>query len=246
MKILNLGCGVKTSDRVINIDWSIYLRIKSNPVLSALANLFLTEHRKRRLADVADKNILVHNLAKGIPFPDESVDAVYHSHLLEHLDRDVALKFLGEIHRVLKPGGIHRIVIPDMEALSRTYLEHLGKAATNDELAAEHDEYISAIIEQSVRRDAAGTVHHTPFFRRMENLIFGDARGRGETHQWMYDRISLAQKLKSTGYEDIRKCDFKTSQIPAWVEIGLDARDDNPNEPHKDNELSLYLEAQKK
>ncbi len=243
MKILNLGCGVKTSEKTVNIDWSVYLRIKSSKLLTFAATPFLTEHRKKRLAGVCTENILVHNLAKGIPFPDNSVDAVYHSHLFEHLDRDVAVGFLKEAHRVLKPGGIHRIVIPDFESLTRRYLDHLEQAEADDEQARQHDDYISGIIEQSVRRDAAGTSHHSPIWKRMENLVFGDARGRGETHQWMYDRVSLSQKMLETGYGNPRVCDYLTSGIAGWNEIGLDLNSEDPSKPHK--ELSLYLEAEK-
>lgn len=243
MKILNLGCGVKTSERTINIDWSVYLRIKSSKLLSLAAKPFMTPHRRKRLAGVVDENVIVHNLAKGIPFEDSSVDAVYHCHLFEHLDRDVAVRFLKEAHRVLKPGGIHRIVIPDFEALTRRYLAHLDEASGDQKSAAEHDEFIGSIIEQSVRREAAGTLHHSPLWRRLENFVFGDARGRGETHQWMYDRVSLSQKMIECGYGNPRICDFQTSGIEGWNEIGLDVEDDDPTRPYR--EMSLYLEAEK-
>jgi len=106
VRLLNLGCGTKVSGHpdVVNIDWSIYLRLKRNPVLRRLTPMVVKGERLRRFASLPD-NILVHNLANGIPFPDESVDAVYHSHLLEHLDREVAGRFLREVRRVLKPGG---------------------------------------------------------------------------------------------------------------------------------------------
>lgn len=106
MIILNLGCGTKTSDHpsVVNIDWSIMLRLKKNPALAFLTRLISDRDRLTRFEKIPT-NILVHNLAKGIPFPDNSVDMVYHSHMLEHLDREVAEKFLLEVKRVLKAGG---------------------------------------------------------------------------------------------------------------------------------------------
>ncbi|MEO1054473.1 MAG: methyltransferase domain-containing protein, partial [Bacteroidota bacterium] len=127
MRILNLGCGTKTSDKegVVNIDWSIYLRLKKSKLLKLFAPLVLRGVRMERFRALPD-NVMVHNLSKGIPFDSNSVDMVYHSHLFEHLDRDIAEGFLNEVKRVLKPGGIHRIVVPDMEYLCKAYLTHLG------------------------------------------------------------------------------------------------------------------------
>ena len=92
--ILNLGCGTRVSDRpgVTNIDWSFYLRMKKSSFLRKLAPLALKGVRWERFQSLPD-NILCHNLAKGIPFSDGSVDAVYHSHLLEHLERKPPILF---------------------------------------------------------------------------------------------------------------------------------------------------------
>ncbi len=133
MKILNLGCGTKTSDKagVVNIDLSILLRIKGNVFLSNFAPLLLNAERMAKF-DALPENILVHDLSKGIPFDDASVDVVYHSHVLEHLDRDIVNGFLLEVKRVLRTGGIHRIVVPDLEFACRNYLTHLEEVAGNE------------------------------------------------------------------------------------------------------------------
>ena len=82
IKILNLGCGTKTSNKpgVINIDWSIYLRLKQKKVFARIIPLFVRGGRLKRFNALPD-NIMVYNLAKGIPFGSDSVDVVYHSHL---------------------------------------------------------------------------------------------------------------------------------------------------------------------
>ncbi len=54
---------------------------------------------------------IVIDLEGGLPFiPDNSVDEVYSSHFLEHIKNIDAL--LNEIYRILKPGGIHKAVVP--------------------------------------------------------------------------------------------------------------------------------------
>ncbi|MBD3264268.1 MAG: methyltransferase domain-containing protein [Candidatus Omnitrophica bacterium] len=242
MKILNLGCGTKTSDskEVINIDWSMYLRIKKNKILKAVAPLFIKGERRERFHSLPD-NIMVCNLLKRLPFDSGSVDVVYHSHMLEHLYKDVAAKFLLETKRVLRAGGIHRIVVPDLEKLCRDYLEHISECSINPEELDRHDYCISAFLEQSVRKEAVGTSQQKPFRRLIENIILGDARRRGETHQWMYDRINLKALLLNLGYRAVKKQKYNTSLITDWNSYGLDS--DESGRQYKPG--SLYIEAVK-
>jgi predicted SAM-dependent methyltransferase len=56
-------------------------------------------------------------------FPDNSVEAIYASHVYEHLDFARELRAaLGEAYRVLHPGGIFRAGVPDLEVLCRLIL----------------------------------------------------------------------------------------------------------------------------
>jgi ubiquinone/menaquinone biosynthesis C-methylase UbiE len=242
MKILNLGCGNKTSKNpeFINIDWSIYLKIKNNPFLKLTASIFLNEERLEKLKSLP-KNIKIHDLANGIPFEDNTVDAVYHSHFLEHLERQAAKEFLMEIRRVLKPGGICRIVVPDFELNCKSYILHIADCESNQAEIDKQDDYIAGIIEQSVRQEAHGTSRQKPLRRFIENILLGDARKRGEIHQWMYDRFSLKAMLLQLGYLEIHIKKYNESLIPNWNSYGLDL-DENGNE-YKPG--SLYVEGVK-
>ncbi len=242
MRILNLGCGNKTSASpdVVNIDWSVYLVVKNSPVWSLLVRPWLSAERRAKF-DALPGNIVVHNLSKGIPFGDGSADVVYHSHMLEHLDRPVAERFLLEVKRVLKPGGIQRIVVPDFEQICRRYLKHIEACDRDPAEIAWHDDYIAEAIEQSIRREAYGTSRQKPLRRFVENLLLGDARRRGETHQWAYDRVNLRAVLERTGYRNVQVANFDSSQIPGWAGYGLDINDAGGEY----KPLSLYLEARK-
>lgn len=240
MLVLNLGCGHKASEspNVVNIDWSISLRVRKNPLLRQLAPLFFRGKRWEHFKNLPN-NIVVHDLSKGIPFKDHSVDVVYHSHLLEHLDPPIAEKFTREIHRVLRPGGIIRIVVPDFELLCRLYMGHLAKCEADPTAISEHDAFVAEMIEQSTRREAAGTSKQSGLRRRVENYVLGDARRRGETHQWMYDRFNLSYLLTRCGFADPQVKSFDKSGVAGWDEIGLDRNPDGTEYKYH----SLYLEA---
>jgi predicted SAM-dependent methyltransferase len=68
---------------------------------------------------------LAMNVLRGLPFADGSADFVFVSHLLEHLyfPRDVQ-PFLAELRRVLAPGGIVRIVVPDIGKCIEAYVHN--------------------------------------------------------------------------------------------------------------------------
>jgi SAM-dependent methyltransferase len=169
----------------------------------------------------------------------DSIDVVYHSHFFEHLDREIAEVFLEEAKRVLRPGGLHRIVVPDFEKACRDYVSHLALCESNAAEWEKHDEYVALLIEQSVRKKACGTSQQKSMWRFIENILRGDARRRGETHQWMYDRFNLSTLLLKHGYKDPVVREFNTSSIPNWPQYGLDM-DVHGNEYKTE---SLYIEA---
>lgn len=144
-----------------------------------------------------------------------------------------------EVKRVLKPGGIHRIVVPDFEKACRAYIAHIASCEANPIESDNHDAYIAPLLEQSVRREAFGTSRQNSLRRFFENLVLGDARRRGETHQWMYDRINLRAQLNNIGYNEVHVQDYGTSLIPNWNEYGLDL--DESGDQYKPE--SLYIEA---
>lgn len=69
---------------------------------------------------------LVWDLRKGIPFPDESIDAIFHEHVLEHVTPVAILPLLRECRRVLRTGGTLRVGVPDAERYIRDYVQPSG------------------------------------------------------------------------------------------------------------------------
>jgi SAM-dependent methyltransferase len=232
--ILNLGCGTKTSAAAINIDWSIYLRLHRSKIGHLLAPLWLSPARREAFRQISG-TVVVHDLSRGIPAASGIVDAVYHCHVLEHIDRPAVPAFMAEVLRVLKPGGVHRIVLPDFVAHIRNYVESLELELPDHDLA------MAPLLEQSVAKEAYGTSLQGSIRRRVENMLLGDARKRGQTHQWAYDPVNLRQILEASGFVNFEVVEPNESSIPGWAETGLETNADGT--VYKDG--SLRVEARK-
>ena len=69
---------------------------------------------ERYQCTLRDNRFVLHDVRRRLPFRDSSVDYLYSSHLLEHLEREEAVLLMAESRRILKPGGAFRIVVPDL------------------------------------------------------------------------------------------------------------------------------------
>jgi SAM-dependent methyltransferase len=61
------------------------------------------------------------DVRKRFPFRDASVSCIYSSQMLEHLRKEDAMRCLSECYRVLKPGGVLRIHVPDLDGMITQY-----------------------------------------------------------------------------------------------------------------------------
>jgi len=57
-----------------------------------------------------------------LPFKNETIEYIYSSHFIEHLNNDELSRHFKESFRVLKSGGIYRICVPDFLSLIKVYL----------------------------------------------------------------------------------------------------------------------------
>ena len=238
MLILNLGCGTKVSGRCINIDWSPYLRIRKMPGSMLWARFVIGASRMERFRQLPG-SIMVLDLRKPLPFAEGSVDAVCHSHFLEQIDRASLMPFLAEVRRVLRPDGVHRIVVPDWEDKVHRYLQSLDQSVQGLRSGTVHDEEVSALIEHFTRTEAHGTSVQGRFRRTLERIVLGNAARRGETYRWAYDRVNLPALLTEAGFRRVQLRSFDSSDIADWNEIGLD----RTSEGAEYRPRSLYIEA---
>lgn len=141
--------------------------------------------------------LLNHDLRLGIPAAPDSLDAIYHSHLLEHLSYTDGLQFLQKCFDALKPGAIHRVVLPDLEAFAKAYV-------SNDSFLLEkYKEYVLSDgpdIYQTKASIFMGMLHN-------------------HEHRCGYDFETLKWALERVGFRKVRKTMFQESDLPDIQEI---------------------------
>ena len=105
--LANLGCPVK----VIDNDWS------------CCGIVYNTNYVAKKMG--WDIEALDRDIAKPIPFPDESFDRVFSICTVEHLPSSVRRAMMREAARVLKPGGIMSITF-DYDKNRKTLISDKG------------------------------------------------------------------------------------------------------------------------
>jgi SAM-dependent methyltransferase len=133
------------------------------------------------------------SLNRNLPFADSSTDAIYASHVWEHLYYEDAIALTQECYRILKPGGVLRLVVPDL----RTFIE----------------DYIRDASPQ-----AAGILNQKLLFReirRERSIIYRFYTGLTDfhSHKFMYDPPALIQLLQEAGFNNVCEKECFQSRI---------------------------------
>ena len=241
--MINLGCGTKMDCNWNNLDFSPYARFAHHMGVAKILRKigFISEERFQNLLEV-DPEIVLWDLCKGIPFDDDTFDVVYHSHFLEHIDKDGAPGFLEECYRVLKNGGILRVVVPDLQKIIIRYNSAVNSIEDGDPEAIEdHKIATYELFDQMVRSEISGTKEQRFPVRMIERIVRGNAAKVGELHRWMYDKYSLCELLINIGFKDIKTETPTTSRIEGWTQFNLDTNKDGSVYKLE----SLYIEGVK-
>ncbi len=72
--------------------------------------------------DLGSRPDVCANLAAGLPLRDACADYMHTEDFIDQLDLEQAARFLRECQRILKPGGVIRVLTPDVEQLAHLYL----------------------------------------------------------------------------------------------------------------------------
>ena len=182
---LNLGCGRTTLPGWVNIDNSPSVILSKIP----LAKYILFKLRvlsREQFENQWPKNIVWCDVSRKIPYPHGVADKVYSSHFLEHVEKEKGEDVLRETFRVLKKGGIFRLVVPDLVFHAQRYLK---KISGSDVPGREpHDELLFNI-----------------YGAYLESKRFG------AWHRYMYDWPTLKFLLNEIGFSRVIRQPYQKS-----------------------------------
>jgi len=143
-----------------------------------------------------------YDATRPLPFKAGTVDAVYHSHLLEHLSAGDARAFLGECRRVLRAGGVMRVVVPDLEGIAQAYLRGLAEARSGQEPTLW--EWARLELTDQLAREASGG-EMAVFARQLTAEQIGRVRERAGTEVDSMRRNSSARARHVTSGKLVRR-----------------------------------------
>ena len=145
-----------------------------------------------------DLEVISHDITQGIPFEKASFDAVYHSHVLEHLNPVEGRQLIQECYRVLAPGGVLRVVVPDLERIARLYLENHQQAWDGDEVASVNYDWMKMeLLDQLVREKSGGQMGVYMSRQEIKNAEFVQSRVGDELAVCQETVVPKAVKDKS-------------------------------------------------
>lgn len=193
MRKLNLGCGPVQPPGWENVDGSLRAWVASH---FSLLDRLMTRLRIWPRSEFS-RDTTFANLLKRLPWPDNGSDCVFLGEVLEHFTRDDGMRLLSECFRILKPGGVLRVRVPDNVRFWRNYLMAFDETHVlpQSEWREEHTRWVAMFF-----RDIC--VRRRWFF------------SYGHYHKWMYDEISLVRAFQRAGFIKVSRRGFLDSAIP--------------------------------
>ncbi len=122
-KNLHLGCLDCVFSGWINTDITPHIYVSRVPGLPWLLHKLnkISPERYQQYQKGIFRQIKYLDVTQKFPWGDNIFDHVYTSHMLEHLYPEQALHCISEVFRVMKPGGIFRVVVPDLDQMIASY-----------------------------------------------------------------------------------------------------------------------------
>jgi SAM-dependent methyltransferase len=189
-QMVQFGCGLCAPSQWRNFDASPTLRLQKLPAIGKL----VPSGPFGRFPD----NVEYGDIAKGLPLADASVRLLYCSHVLEHLTLTEMRQALHNCYRLLQPGGVFRFVLPDLEYLTREYVN-----STDPDASLKFMQLTWLGIEER-QRDLRG------FLKEWLG---------GSQHLWMWDYKSLSRELSTVGFREIRRAQLGDSGMAEFAEL---------------------------
>jgi ubiquinone/menaquinone biosynthesis C-methylase UbiE len=193
-KLVNVGCGHQRPAGWINTDCSLNAMIQRVPVLGTVITKAMGS------TEYGSGNVSYLNLTKRWPFGDASIDVVYGSHVFEHLSISGSRHFLKEALRVLKPGGVLRLVVPDLYQAAKTYVT---KLESGDPKASE-----PLLFTLNLHRE-----NTYPTTKSLPYQIAHWFQDWPHQHKYMYDAPTLTALMESHGVVNVKPTSYGVSEL---------------------------------
>lgn len=129
---------------------------------------------------------IIHDLKKGIPLPDASVEQIYASHLFEHIPFKELIIMLEEIYRVLKKNGKLSVCVPDASLYINSYVRQQRFQA--------EEFYQPAVI------------HTGSLMDQINYIAYMD-----QEHKYLFDKENLINTLKKIPFKKVELRTFDES-----------------------------------
>lgn len=192
------GCGSCAPESWLNFDASPCLRLERIAGLRDALRLTVG------LAFPA--NVRFGDIVQGLPVAAGSARAIYCSHVLEHLPRDDLPAALRHTLKLLAPGGLFRLVVPDLHWRAVQYL----KSADRGEPTA-----VDVLLDGC---KLGSRVRERGLLSLMKHR-FGKS-----AHLWMYDFAALKALLEQAGFVDVRHCELGDAKDPMFALVEDEGR----------------------
>ncbi|MEM6632724.1 MAG: methyltransferase domain-containing protein [Bacteroidota bacterium] len=145
-----------------------------------------------------------------MPFKDNTFNYLYSEHTLEHLRITKVKFFLEECRRVLKPGGIFRVTIPDLELMAQKYVE-------------KDYAYFQPYLEMHEKKREDGNPKY--WLVRTPGAILNTIATRYFFHhRWFYDFKTLELCCKELGFQKVEKCAYNQSEVDLLANMDRETR----------------------
>ena len=145
-------------------------------------------------ADIAIiPGVMCMDATQRFPFQDDIFHRVYSEHMIEHVSYREGVYMLKECYRILRAGGVIRVVTPNLATILGLYVH---------DLCAAQNEYVEWICQTFVRDSPPNPVS-------VINTMFHEWG-----HQFIYDEKTLANLMHGVGFHSVRRCKLGESSFP--------------------------------
>ena len=158
--LLNLGSGTYNAPGWVNVDlWGLHRSWGVDP-------------------DV------IWDLRRPLPLPDGSVRGVFLEHVLEHLPAPVGLAAADQAFRLLEPGGVLRISVPDFGRYACSYADRVrGRGHASDLISTERPGRPTELMA-------------------VAEVVYDHG------HVSVWDADTLIALMRAAGFVDVHECGF--------------------------------------